>query len=266
MFLEAFNHWVPCNKCIACRRQRAREWSTRLIHELSYWKHSCFLTLTYDDEHLPSDLAISKDELQRYFKRLRKDILPQKIKYFACGEYGDISNRPHYHAIILGLSEFDSIFDENWKKGFVKNASVSPYSIRYVTNYVLKKTFGKVAEEQFQGRQPPFQLVSQGMGKRWWMDNLNNAVLNGGITQFGQPVPIPRYYRKFLEGTGLDSHLTGLIDEKTVRAADAKYDLLAAKGLSDEVLEEYEAAANRQRKRTKEHLLELKSLSRKPGL
>ena len=65
---------LPCGHCTGCRIQRAREWASRLIHEMSYHEKNTFITLTYDNEHLPKDESIDKDELQRFFKRLRKTI------------------------------------------------------------------------------------------------------------------------------------------------------------------------------------------------
>ena len=86
-----------------CRIALSREWATRVLHESDYWDHSCFTTLTYNNEHLPKDGSLHKDELQKFFKRLRKYLGDRKMKYFACGEYGDEGHRPHYHAILFGI-------------------------------------------------------------------------------------------------------------------------------------------------------------------
>ena len=94
---------VPCGKCMACRVARAREWSTRIMHEMGSHEDAVFATLTYDNEHLPADGSISKDELQRFMKRLRKAMGGRKIRYYACGEYGETYKRPHYHACLFGL-------------------------------------------------------------------------------------------------------------------------------------------------------------------
>ena len=77
-----------------CRIARAREWSTRLVQELGFWDQALFVTLTYDDDHLPGDLSVSIDELQRFFKRLRKSLCGRKLMYYACGEYGENFGRP----------------------------------------------------------------------------------------------------------------------------------------------------------------------------
>ena len=79
-----------------------------------------FLTLTYNDDNLPSDVGLHKDDLQRFFKRLRKALDTKKIRYFACGEYGDTTSRPHYHAIVfgLGLNEIDKKYvTDAWPLG-----------------------------------------------------------------------------------------------------------------------------------------------------
>lgn len=115
---------VPCGNCILCRIARTREWSTRLQMENSCWNESVFLTLTYDDDHVPytncGHLTLRKKDLQLFFKRLRESLyrdlvasnpsLPSsvlrsrvKLKYFACGEYGDHTFRPHYHAIEIEI-------------------------------------------------------------------------------------------------------------------------------------------------------------------
>ena len=95
---------VPCGKCLHCRKKQRSEWAMRLYHELGYHQDSVFLTLTYNDKSLPKNDSLVKRDLQLFFKRLRK-ALPsdKKIKYFACGEYGDDKECPHYHAIVFGL-------------------------------------------------------------------------------------------------------------------------------------------------------------------
>lgn len=92
-FLRKEQFYVPCGHCVACRIAKSREWSIRLLGELGYWISSCFLTLTYDELHVP--LSLKKRDLQLFWKRLRKAFYPRKIKYFSCGEYGDQYGRPH---------------------------------------------------------------------------------------------------------------------------------------------------------------------------
>ena len=91
---------VPCGQCIGCRLEYARVWATRCWHESLMHDQSYFVTLTYDDDHLKT-FSLVPEDLTNFFKRLRNY---KKIRYYACGEYGDKNGRPHYHAIIFGLS------------------------------------------------------------------------------------------------------------------------------------------------------------------
>ena len=112
---------VPCGKCVNCKLNYAKMWSIRIMHELKDWDSACFLTLTYDEEHLPKDGSLDKQDLQKFFKRLRFNLGGRKIKYFACGEYGEQYGRPHYHIIVFGLNgqtELD-IIQKSWLFGFV---------------------------------------------------------------------------------------------------------------------------------------------------
>lgn len=91
---------LPCAQCMGCRLEKSRQWAIRSVHESQLHERNCFITLTYAD--MPKNKSLNKKHLQDFWKRLRKSIYPKKIRYFACGEYGDSFNRPHYHAIIFG--------------------------------------------------------------------------------------------------------------------------------------------------------------------
>lgn len=153
---------LPCGQCLYCRIQHAREWSVRLINESQYWDDCCFVTLTFDDDHI-GDNNLSIDEMQRFFKRLRKDLGKKKIKYFACGEYGDKTQRKHYHAIIFGLGpQHKDIIYRNWLKCVPERCqvgTVTPDSVKYVAQYVLKKYNNKKAFLMYGGRRPPFSSL-----------------------------------------------------------------------------------------------------------
>lgn len=107
---------IRCGHCMGCRIDKSREWANRCIMELQDHKDAYFLTLTYDEEHVPRtsfkdpetgveqpSLTLVKKDLQGFIKRLRKRVEPDRIRYFACGEYGPKTQRPHYHAIVFGL-------------------------------------------------------------------------------------------------------------------------------------------------------------------
>lgn len=220
------NRYYPCGKCLACRIQRREDWSLRMIHELTYWKKAMFITLTYDDEHLPFNGSLSAHDLSCFFKRLRKSAVRLygdsfRLKYFACGEYGPATHRPHYHAIIFGLDYSNSddvnLVKSSWRKcsplmwrprrqhGRLRRA-ISPVvdkCIRYVAGYVFKKAIDnnvdtwlkRVSETCSVRLEPIFQRQSQGIGKRYALDNAGYISSYGHV--HGQR-PIPRYYRKIL--------------------------------------------------------------------
>lgn len=136
---------VPCGKCCGCRMDRAREWKDRLVLESSYYRHVYFLTITYDDDHLPP--ALEKRDLQLFFKRMRKRI---SLRYFACGEYGDKTHRPHYHAILfmdlplplsgIGVNRYHSpLVSECWSVGLHEVSEANASTIAYVAGYCNKK-------------------------------------------------------------------------------------------------------------------------------
>jgi hypothetical protein len=136
---EIETQMVPCAKCESCRLDYARQWATRVTHEMQTSKLGCFLTLTIADEHMLKEgiwtktgdyippYSVHRRTLQKFFKRLRKAIaldvpnpetgrtqkVYQKFRYLACGEYGTNRGRPHYHAAIMGYDFPDKIF---WRK------------------------------------------------------------------------------------------------------------------------------------------------------
>lgn len=174
-----------------------------------------FLTLTYDDAHLPSDLGLHKRDLQLFFKRLRSDLQYEgrnvKIKYFACGEYGDNTKRPHYHAIVFGLDSSDSLFSnskvtkrglscilDSWRYGFTFVGTVTWDSIQYVTGYVEKKWNGKKALEEYGEKEAPFQLQSAGIGLNYIKKHREQLIEQDGFYMHGSLHSLPPYYQKKL--------------------------------------------------------------------
>ena len=144
---------IPCGRCVGCRLEYSRQWAVRCVHEAQLHENNSFITLTYNNENLPEDRSIHKEELQTFFKRLRKD-LQVPIRYFACGEYGGQRNRPHYHALIFGYDFPDktlhtvhngnalytsSQLGQAWPKGYNYIGDVTFESAAYVARYVMKK-------------------------------------------------------------------------------------------------------------------------------
>lgn len=131
-----------------------------------------FITLTFDDKKtcplLP--MALSKRVLQLYFKRLRK--AGNRIRYFACGEYGEKHRRAHYHAIVIRRREDPPNYQKHWPWGNVYVGTVTSASARYVTGYLTKSNVIPEGKQRW----PPFQLQSQGIGLEWAKQNRHDIL------------------------------------------------------------------------------------------
>lgn len=143
--------FVQCNRCEGCRTNQRRDWGVRIFHETQMHKRNAFITLTYDQEHLPDDNKITKDHFREFIHRLHHSS-QRKLRYFGCGEYGDKNGRPHYHAIIFGEDfrdgSFDiddrmygnAILDRIWGYGQTSIADPEAGACMYTAGYVTKKT------------------------------------------------------------------------------------------------------------------------------
>lgn len=214
---------VPCGKCVGCRADQALAWSIRCYHEASQHEKNCFVTLTYEDSQLPSDGKIQKEELQRFFKRLRRS--GYKFRYFACGEYGEKTRRPHYHAIIFGqdflfdkISINDKLYtsptlQERWGKGLVSIASVELHSIMYVCGYTQKK----LADPD------TFTLCSRKpmIGHDWLIKYHNDLVRTGKVVIDGREFVVPKRYLDVMPDEFID-----LKEERKLFAQAQPYDPL----------------------------------------
>lgn len=180
---------IPCGQCIGCRLSKARDWTGRICCESQLYQNSSFITLTYNDTFLPrlksNNLpTLVKKDFQYFMMRLRKQIYPKKVRYYAAGEYGDKYQRPHFHAILFGYVPDDLVLFKDefghklyiseslqklWKFGFVSIGNCEFDSAMYVAGYCTKKITGNKAEEHYQGREPEFSLMSTkpGIGKDW---------------------------------------------------------------------------------------------------
>lgn len=201
---------VPCGKCMGCRIAKRREWSVRILHELTTWQgEGVFITLTYKDELLPINGSLEPRHLQLFWKRLRKYYKGKKIRYYACGEYGENTRRPHYHAIVFGLTMAElegtrknnrlisPVIDDLWVYGYNVIGTVTSDSAQYVAGYIEKKLNGDKAVEEYEKRGviAPFSRMSQGIGGKYAAENAAQIIENLDITIKGNHVGIPRYYK-----------------------------------------------------------------------
>lgn len=190
---------VPCGKCIECRLNYARQWSFRLQAEMLYHEYNSFITLTYDDNHVPlsesGNLTLRKSDFQKFMKRLRKNT-GLDISYYACCEYGEHTLRPHYHAIIFGWFPDDLVFNRTNKFGNVLYTSptlqklwpfgfslISEANVRtggYCARYCTKKLTGPsaiLAYDQL-GIERPSALMSRrpAIGYQYFIDHIDDLI------------------------------------------------------------------------------------------
>lgn len=198
---------VPCGHCINCRKERSKAWGFRLMCECANWQSSVFLTLTYDEEHVtfvhdvsyPFYSTLVPRDLQLFIKRLRKALDGRQIRYYACGEYGTNTLRPHYHAILFGVDFSDlPVIDRCWQMGFVKLDEVNVATCNYVAGYVQKKLYGREVYPDLIC--PPFSRMSKHLGFDYFAKH-HEDIFSHGLHFQGHQIPVPRYfYRLCQEG------------------------------------------------------------------
>lgn len=207
---ESLGILLPCGKCDGCLIERSRQWAARCMNELKQYDKSCFLTLTYNEQNIPSGNTLVRKHLQDFIKRLRRKIEPQKIRYFGCGEYGSLGLRPHYHLIIFGWSPDDleikvtndkaikssKTLSQLWKFGFHSVGKVTFESCAYVARYVMKK----LHKNDLGDRLPEFICMSTrpGISKLYFDDYGYEISKNGYQFTQGRQVSVPRYCDKIL--------------------------------------------------------------------
>jgi hypothetical protein len=227
---------LPCGQCIGCRLRKSAEWATRCVHEAQLHDENCFITLTYDEEHLPHDGSISKKHMQQFMKTLRKKLVEdygseKKVRFFGCGEYGDQLQRPHYHLALFGYRPDDLVLytvregvslytsdflSARWGRGFVTVGELTFESAAYIARYVTKKI--KVSEKSdpkyryhyekmdpYTGEiyeiQPEFVNMSRkpGIAAEWMRRYKSDVYPDDFITHQGRTLRPPRYYDKIYD-------------------------------------------------------------------
>lgn len=151
-----------CGQCMPCRLNRRRIWTGRLLLEATQHLHKTWCTLTYNDENLPKNGSLEPKDYQLFLKRLRKALSPKKIRYYIVGEYGDQTERPHYHAAIFGTDNYD-VIRESWKMGNVHFGEINPMTMSYNASHITKGLHNPknpVVAAKLNGRYPEFQRMS----------------------------------------------------------------------------------------------------------
>lgn len=229
---------VPCDRCIKCRLRRSVAWAIRLQHEAQMHDRSSFLTLTYDDEHLPYGGTLVKRHHQDFIRSLRKRVRREyggkKIRFFVCGEYGGQFGRPHLHVIIFGFDFPDrklftssggkplyesELLAKCWPHGQATIGRVSADSCSYVSGYVVKKLNGDMAEEvdPVTGLRPYESFVEEtgeivrripeyanmslkpGIGATWFERFNADVYPHDSVVRKGKEISPPKFYDRLLE-------------------------------------------------------------------
>lgn len=165
-FLLAGEVPFGCGQCLPCRVNKRRVWASRQLLESLTHEQNSFLTLTYDEEHHPADGSLSPGDLRLFLRRLRHSLRRYEVEYrfYAVGEYGDETMRPHYHASLFGIGpEWGEIINECWGKGFIQLSEFTPSTAQYVCGYVVKKLTDK-SDPRLAGRHPEFARMSRHPG------------------------------------------------------------------------------------------------------
>lgn len=198
-----------CGQCMPCRFNRRRVWTARLLLEARLREPNYFVGLTYRDEDLPGDGLVSKRALQLFFKRLRRRA---SCRYFAVGEYGGRFGRPHYHALLFGLSEAIPVAGgrgirhvracgcavcDSWGQGQVHAGEVTAESCGYVAGYVEKGSLRSLPRPEFSlmSRRPGIGVDAVPVIYDAWRDSDTPKAL-----QFGKRImPIGRLLKGKLD-------------------------------------------------------------------
>lgn len=203
---------LPCGSCVSCLLNRSRQHAVRCFHESSMHERSCFVTLTYDEEHLPYGGSLVKEHVSRFMRDLREKF-EEPIRFFSCGEYGSRWGRPHYHFILFGIDFHADRFkagrrggedvyrspclESVWKMGRSEIGSATFESAAYVARYVTSKC----SDSGLAGREPEFLLSSlkPGIGVPWIEENYGHVYARDSVVVRGVELPPPRRYDLWME-------------------------------------------------------------------
>lgn len=213
---------------------------------------NCVLTLTYDDEHLPKDGSLVKDEVPRFVRSLRKRGV--RTRYFQSGEYGDEGNRPHYHACLFGFDFpdkregppsrsgaaqfFSPLLDQVWGKGRASIGELNFDSAAYVARYVCKKVTGSRAAEHYERVNPltgelcqvqaEFATMSRrpGIGASWFAKYGAEVFPSDEVIVRGVPTRPPRFYERRLGEEALASVKSARLRDSVKRISEGSAERL----------------------------------------
>ena len=202
------------------------------MHEAQTHDHNCFITLTYDQANLPESGSLELPDWQNFAKRARRRLGP--FRFFHCGEYGDETRRPHYHAAIFGLDfqadrkafsrkrgyrlDTSDTLTDLWSKGFATVGDLTFQSAAYVARYIMKKRTGPQAEQHYDqvdtatgevtSLKPEYTTMSRrpGIGKPWLVKYSKDVYPDDFVISNGKKARPPAFYDSHYEITDPVAH------------------------------------------------------------
>lgn len=226
--LKDANAVVPCGRCYPCKMRRVSAWSFRLMKEADRSRSAFFVTLTYDNDHVPISnngfMSLRKRDVQLFLKRLRyynSDNSKWPLKYYLAGEYGSDTMRPHYHIILFNctlenliglkyenayvygnllLDGKDQYDCDSWPCGHITVGDFSQGSVGYTLKYICKDSL--VGKFERDDRVKEFSIMSKRIGDNYLTDAMKRYHLADVLermfctTDEGVKMSMPRYFKE----------------------------------------------------------------------
>lgn len=222
---------IACGQCFGCRLERSRQWAVRCMHEASLYDQNSFVTLTFDDDNIPFRSSLEYATFQKFMKRLRKH-MKQQVRFYMCGEYGEQTMRPHFHAILFNCGFDDrqkfrlldsgcklytsKTLEKLWPFGMSSIGEVTFESAAYVARYVMKKMTGPGAEDHYRrvDEHGEYQLTPEfshmslkpGIGAPWLEKYAKDIYPLDYAVVGGKKLKPPKYYDRILQRVDVDSY------------------------------------------------------------
>jgi hypothetical protein len=220
---------LPCGQCIGCRLERSRQWAMRCLHESSLYESNAFITLTYNEQHLPPGGSLDYSDFQKFMKRLRKRT-GARVRFYMGGEYGETTLRPHFHACLFGYDFPDKVYlrksssgeklytskllESLWPFGLSSVGAVTFESAAYIARYCVQKVTGDAADAHYSCSEfidndgvirnsvtPEFNHMSlkPGIGARWLEKYRSDVFPRDYVVINGVKTKPPKYYDVLFE-------------------------------------------------------------------
>lgn len=195
---------VPCGRCVNCRRSYKNSWRIRLLHEYQYLspsdRNNCyFVTLTFNDDYLPSSKEEAAKLIRKFLERVRKKY-KVSVRHWFVSEFGSRTERLHFHGILFNPPFPEWELPTLWNYGFTDSKLLNARRINYVTTYINKLLSSDIEEPD----KRQWIFCSPGLGKAYTLDpKVRLFSHHDGIPSpfgyiNGSPFALPRYYRHYL--------------------------------------------------------------------